>query len=195
MTATLGSFEAPERMYTMNWYHEPPYWHVDGDRLTLTTAPQTDFWRSQDGATVRDDGHFQAQPIRGDFLAQVKVIGAYRDLYDQAGLMLRLDERTWLKCGIEFYEAAQHVSAVVTRDYSDWSLASLPPNSSALWLRLKRQGADIQIHFSLDGSTYHLLRHAYFPPTEQVLVGVMAASPQGSGFQVHFEGFSTSLQR
>lgn len=42
---------------------------------------------------------------------------------------------------------------------------------------------------------YHLLRHAYFPPAEQVLVGVMAASPQGSGFQVRFEGFSASLQR
>lgn len=175
----------------MDWYYEPPRWHEDGNTLTLTTAPQTDFWRSQDGATINDNGHFRAQPITGDFLAEVKVIGQYRDLYDQAGLMLRLDERTWLKCGIEFYEGAQHVSAVVTRDYSDWSLAPLSTTPAALWLRLTRQGAEIHIHYSLDGTTYLLLRHAYFPQAEQVLVGMMAASPQGSGFEVRFEGFSS----
>jgi regulation of enolase protein 1 (concanavalin A-like superfamily) len=130
------------------------------------------------------------QLVTGNFQAQVKVVGAYRDLYDQAGLMLRLDEANWLKCGIEFYEGAQYVSAVVTRDYSDWALASLPPNPAALWLRLARQGTDIQVHYSLDGATYALLRHAYFPPAEQLQIGVMAASPTGAGFEVSFEGFS-----
>ena len=33
--------------------------------------------------------------------------------------MVRLDEANWLKCGIEFVEGVQQVSAVVTRDYSD----------------------------------------------------------------------------
>ncbi|HLV98151.1 MAG TPA: DUF1349 domain-containing protein [Ktedonobacterales bacterium] len=176
----------------MDWYHEPPQWRVEGDTLTLATAPKTDFWRSPDGSTVTDNGHFWAQPVTGDFQAQVKVIGAYRDLYDQAGLMLRLDEANWLKCGIEFYEGAQHVSAVVTRGFSDWALAPLPPKPAALWLRLKRQGTDIQIHYSLDGTAYQLLRHAYFPPAERLLVGVMAASPTGTGFEVIFEGFSIS---
>jgi regulation of enolase protein 1 (concanavalin A-like superfamily) len=174
----------------MDWYHEPPHWHADDDTITLTTAPQTDFWRSPDGAIVSDNGHFLTHSITGDFLAQVKVIGHCCDLCDQAGLMLRQDERTWLKCGIEVYDGTQHVSAVVARDYSDWSLVPLPPNPTALWLRLKRQGADIHIHFSLDGVAYHLLRHAYFPPTEQELVGLMATSPQGGGFEVRFEGFS-----
>lgn len=174
----------------MDWYHEPPRWHADGDTLMLTTAPETDFWRAPDGTVARDRGHFLPQSVTGDFQAQVKVIGAYRDLYDQAGLMLRLDEANWLKCGIEFYEGAQYVSAVVTRDYSDWALAPLPPNPAALWLRLKRQGTDIQIHYSLDGAAYALLRHAYFPPAERLQVGVMAASPTGAGFEVSFEGLS-----
>jgi hypothetical protein len=177
-------------MRSMDWLHEPPRWHADGNTLTLTTAPKTDFWRSPDGATVSDNGHFWSRPITGDFQAQVKVIGAYRDLYDQAGLMLRLDDATWLKCGIEFYEGAQHISAVVTRSHSDWALAPLPPNPAALWLRLKRQGADIQIHYALDETAYTLLRHAYFPPAERLLAGVMAASPTGTGFEVRFEGLS-----
>jgi regulation of enolase protein 1 (concanavalin A-like superfamily) len=173
----------------MDWYHEPPRWQIDGDTLTLTTAPQTDFWRPPDGAAAKDNGHFWAQPVAGNFTARVKVVGAYRDLYDQAGLMLRLDDANWLKCGIELYEGRQHVSAVVTRDYSDWAVALPASQPAALWVRLKRQGTDIQIHYSLDGKLYHLLRHAYFPSAEQFQVGIMAASPQGPGFEVRFEGF------
>ena len=63
---------------------------------------------------------------------------------------------------------------------------------SASWLRLTRQSADIQIHYSLDGATYHLLRHAYFPPAAQVEIGMMAASPTGTGFDVRFEGWSVT---
>jgi regulation of enolase protein 1 (concanavalin A-like superfamily) len=190
MQLLLYVFCREVRIRAMDWYHEPPHWHADGNTLTLTTAANTDFWRSPDGATVSDSGHFLPHPITGNFQAEVKVIGAYRDLYDQAGLMLRLDDATWLKCGIEFFEGAQHVSAVVTRDYSDWALAPLPPNPTALWLRLQRQGSDVHIHYSLDGATYLLLRHAYFPATARGQVGAMAASPTGTGFEVSFEGFS-----
>jgi regulation of enolase protein 1 (concanavalin A-like superfamily) len=130
----------------MDWYQEPPQWRAEGNALSMTTGPQTDFWRAPDGSAIANNGHFWAQPVSGDFQAQVKFSGTYRDQYDQAGLMLWLDEANWLKCGIEFYEGAQHVSVVVTRRFSDWALAPLPPNPAALWLRLKRQGTDIQIH-------------------------------------------------
>ncbi len=178
----------------MNWHHEPPHWRVDGDTLIVTTGPKTDFWRAPDGTVVADSGHFRAQPINGDFEAQVKLTGDYRDLYDQAGLLLWLDEANWLKCGIELYDGAQQVSAVVTRGFSDWALTRLPTNPDALWLRLKRHGADIQVQYSLDGTVYYLLRHAYFPPTPQVSIGMMAASPTGTGFEARFEDFRLTEQ-
>ncbi len=174
----------------MNWYHEPPHWRVDGDMLIVTTAPKTDVWRAPDGTVVADNGHFRAQAINGDFQAQVKLTGDFHDLYDQAGLMLWLDEANWLKCGIELYEGAPQVSAVVTRSFSDWGLAPLPDKTDALWLRLKRRGADVQVHYSFDGTNYLQLRHAYFPPAKEVLIGLMAASPTGAGFEARFEGFN-----
>jgi regulation of enolase protein 1 (concanavalin A-like superfamily) len=174
----------------VNWYHEPPCWQADGDILVVTTAPKTDVWRAPDGTVIADNAHFRAQPISGDFEAQVKLIGDFHDLYDQAGLMLRLDEANWIKCGIELYDGAPQVSAVVTRSFSDWGLAPLPAKTGALWLRLKRRGADIQVHYSLDGTNHLLLRHAYFPPAAEVLIGLMAASPTGAGFEVRFDRFS-----
>src|SRR5438132_821474 len=109
----------------MNWYNEPPTWDIQGNKITIQTAPKTDFWRLTAGGYITDSGHFYYQRQDGDFRATVKFSGTYQALYDQAGLMVRLNETTWMKCGIEFIEGAQHVSAVVTREYSDWSIVAL----------------------------------------------------------------------
>lgn len=172
------------------WHNEPSAWQADGDRLTLITGPKTDFWRTTHYDFVRDTGHFRSQQATGDFVAEVKVIGAYASLYDQAGVMVRLDDMTWLKCGIELVDGVQQVSAVVTRAFSDWSVVPLPANPPALWLRLTRRGPAIEIHYSLDGTRFDLLRMAYLSPAATLRVGPMAASPEGPGFQVTFEGFT-----
>ena len=115
----------------------------------------------------------------------MKVIGQYATLYDQAGLMVRVDETTWIKCGIEYVDGVQHVSAVVTRDFSDWSVVPLPSNPEAIWLRLTRTGSAIEISYALDGSRYTLLRLAYLAEAEPLQIGVMCAAPQGEGFSGH----------
>jgi len=120
----------------------------------------------------------------------VKFSGEYTDLYDQAGLMVRVDKAHWIKCGIEFVEGVQHVSAVVTRDYSDWSVVPLLQKPSALWLRVTRKGSTIEVHYSLDGDHYSLLRVAHLAAAETVHVGLMCASPEGSGFSTTFEGLT-----
>ena len=112
----------------MRWYNEPKTWAATGDTITVTADRTTDFWRKTHYGFIKDDGHFYYQERTGDFRCDVKVIGQYATLYDQAGLMVRVDETTWIKCGIEFVDGIQHVSAVVTRDFSDWSVVPLPGN-------------------------------------------------------------------
>ena len=55
----------------------------------MTVSGGTDFWRKTHYGFIRDNGHFGYVAVQGDFSAEVKVMGGYRDLYDQAGLMLR----------------------------------------------------------------------------------------------------------
>ena len=104
--------------------------------------------------------------------------------------MVRVDAETWLKCGIEFVEGVQYVSAVVTRGFSDWSVVPLPGSPAALWLRLVRTGPAIEISYALDGSNYTMLRLTYLTEAERVQVGPMCAAPQGPGFPATFEQFS-----
>src|SRR3990170_1389720 len=105
----------------MQWYNEPEDWLGDDRQLQMTLAPGTDFWRITHYDFIRDSGPFFFTEANGDFEAAVKVSGVYRELYHQAGLMIRIDEENWVKTGIEYVDGVQQVSAVVTRTVSDWS--------------------------------------------------------------------------
>lgn len=178
----------------MEWHCEPPAWTDDNGVITVTTAHGSDFWRMTHYGFVRDNGHFYFDRLAGDFVAEVKVTGAYAALYDQAGLMVRLDEANWIKTGIEYVDGVQQISAVVTRDYSDWSIVPAPQNPPSLWVRLTRQGDTVEIHTSFDGQTFTMRRLAWFPPAQTVQVGIMACSPDGPGFTARFEDFSVRPQ-
>ena len=174
----------------MQWLNEPAGFKQEGGRITVRSAPQTDFWRVTHDGGLRDSGHFYYQTVSGDFTVTVMFSGEYRDLYDQAGLMLRVDAAHWVKCGVEFTDGQQNASAVVTRDFSDWSIVPLPGSPPALWLRVVRTGVTVEVSYSLDGAAYTMLRQAYFTDRPSVDVGLMIASPIGDGFTAVFEDFT-----
>jgi regulation of enolase protein 1 (concanavalin A-like superfamily) len=173
----------------MQWLNQPATWQQRDDSIHVHVEPGTDFWRTTHYGFIRDNGHVYYDVVGGDFIATAKITGDYRDLYDQAGLMVRIDAEHWVKTGIEFVHGIQYVSAVVTNRYSDWSVAPLAQNPPAIWLRLIRKAEAVEIFYSMDGATYTLLRIAYLLPSAESMVGVMCAAPDGKGFDVRFDGF------
>jgi uncharacterized protein len=174
----------------MQWYNEPAAWEARAGSLQVTTSPKSDFWRKTHYGFTRDNGHFYYQEVHGDFVIECQILGGYEALYDQAGLMLRVDEENWIKTGIEYFDEKQHASAVVTRDFSDWSVTPLEGSPSRFWMRVIRKADAVEIFYSLDGVNYQLLRLAYLVPSPMTQVGIMCASPEGTGFTVTFENFS-----
>jgi regulation of enolase protein 1 (concanavalin A-like superfamily) len=174
----------------MLWLNPPPAWQRDGNTIDVTTGAATDFWRRTHYGFIRDNGHFGYEVVEGDFVIEVKVSGQYRELYDQAGIMLRSDATHWIKTGIEYVGGIQYVSAVVTNEFSDWAVAPLPQNPPSIWLRVTRQAEWIEVQYALDGTNYTLLRLAYLPPAASMMAGIMCAAPDGSGFDVRFEGLT-----
>ena len=174
---------------SMQWFNEPAAWEARSGSLQVTTAPKSDFWRKTHYGFTRDSGHFYFQEIHGDFEVEIRINGGYEALYDQAGLMLRVDEENWIKTGIEYFDNRQHASAVVTREFSDWSVAPLGSNPPSIWLRVIRKAEAVEIFYSLDGQNYTLLRVCYLVPSAVTQVGPMCASPDGPGFDVTFEDF------
>ncbi|MBF2090252.1 MAG: DUF1349 domain-containing protein [Synechococcales cyanobacterium K32_A2020_035] len=172
----------------MQWLNEPPEWSYSGHRLIVKTAPKTDFWRTTHYGFIRDTGHFYFDTFSTDFVMEVGIRGNYTDLYDQAGIMLRIDENHWIKTGIEFVDGMQNLSAVVTHDYSDWSMMPLPYPPDVLHLRVERRQEAIHIAYRDDTSEYKLFRLTYLPG-DTMQAGIMCASPDGNGFEASFEGF------
>jgi regulation of enolase protein 1 (concanavalin A-like superfamily) len=174
---------------TMNWYNEPKKWKLDSGKIKITTDPQTDFWRTTFYKYITDNGHFYYEEQKGDFEATVKITGSYKDLYDQAGLMIRTDSSNWVKSGIEFVNGSINISAVFTRQFSDWSVIARPDAPRTIWLKLKRKNDSVELSFSLNGKDYEMQRLGYFPPKVPAKIGIMAATPEGKGFEVAFENF------
>jgi uncharacterized protein len=173
----------------MHWLNEPAHWSHSDSQIVVKTDPKTDFWRITHYGFIRDSGHFYWDAIATDFDVEVKIRGAYKDLYDQAGLMIRADAEHWIKTGIEYVDGVKNLSAVVTNTYSDWSITPLPSTTVELQLRAERRNEAIQIFYLNHESRYTLSRMAYLPTSNPLQVGVMAASPDGDGYEVIFDHY------
>jgi regulation of enolase protein 1 (concanavalin A-like superfamily) len=180
-------------MTGMEWLNEPPAWREEAGALHIMTGERTDFWRRTHYGFIRDDGHARLIQAEGDFAAEVAFRGAYSELYDQAGLMLRLDAENWIKAGIEFVSGRRMLSVVVTREVSDWSTMPCPSDADWIRLRLTRIGSAVHVHWAeaIEPASWRMLRLAFFPEG-QAGVGPMCCSPQRAGFEASFRGFAIS---
>ncbi|MFA8435258.1 MAG: DUF1349 domain-containing protein [Marinifilaceae bacterium] len=173
----------------MQWFNEPTNWKVKNDKLTMEVTPQSDYWRITHYGFTVDDGPFYYTTRGGEFEAQVKITGDYKTRFDQMGLMLRIDEKHWIKTGIEYVDGVYNFSTVVTNDYSSWSVVVLKEKPRSIWIKAIRKVDAVEIYYSLDGEKYVMSSLAYFPQQKPAMVGMMAASPDGDGFEAVFEDF------
>lgn len=173
----------------MNWFNEPEKWEIKNNSLSMSVTPQSDYWRiSHYGFTV-DDAPFYYTTYGGEFEAKVKISGNYKARFDQMGLMLRTDKEHYIKAGIEFVDGKYNLSTVVTHGTSDWSVITLDKIPSEVWIKAVRRLDAVEVFYSFDDKNYTMMRNAYLQDNTPVMVGLMAACPDGKGFTAVFEGF------
>jgi regulation of enolase protein 1 (concanavalin A-like superfamily) len=171
----------------MSWLNAPASANYTEGVLHVRSSGKTDFWRKTFYGYINDNGHFMYLPVTGDFMFQTRVEGNYSALYDQAGLMVRLDEKHWMKCGTELVENKRWASVVFTHDFSDWSTMEDLTQRGAVYWRVVRQKDSIEARCSLDGEKFVTVRQGYFPAQQKVMVGVMCCAPEGQGFDATFD--------
>lgn len=168
------------------WLNAPADWAFENGVLRVNTGERTDFWRHTHYGFVRDEGHFWHFPAPEVFTASLTFDGDYETLYDQAGLMLRVDQENWIKCGIEHSDGMTNFSIVVTRGNSDWSVIGQPLISGPQTIRLTSEKDAIIAHFLTPGGNWQLMRVADFPTSDKARIGPMACSPKRAGFTARF---------
>jgi len=175
----------------VEWLNEPSKWSSDGTTFNVTADASTDFWRvTGEGVdAVRDNGHLYGEVVAGDFDLSVQVRGGYNDQYDQAGVMVRVDDRQWFKTGIEYLDGRPRYSTVVTLEYSNWMITEVPETFDHVRIRLSYRGNAVEVRRSLDDGPEDVCAHLYLPPEREKFVGIMCAAPKGAGFDARFRDF------
>ncbi|CAH0188133.1 hypothetical protein SRABI70_01438 [Pseudomonas sp. Bi70] len=172
------------------WLNRPATSAVSEHSLTMTTEQKTDFWRETHYGFTRDTGHFLGVATADGFTATIRIQGEFRSLYDQAGLMVRIDEKRWVKTGVEFTDGHAFLSTVVTDGKSDWSVSQPFKALEDFYIRVTLSNGAMRIQASRDGSFWPLLRLAPFPIADTYQVGPTACTPERSGLVVRFSEFT-----
>lgn len=155
----------------MQWFNEPEQWEIKDKSLSMQVTPQSDYWRiSHYGFTV-DDAPFYYATYGGEFEVKVKITGDYKQRFDQAGLMLRINHENYIKAGIEFVDGKYNLSAVVTHKTSDWSVITLDKAIPYVWIKAVRRLDAVEIFYSFDDKDTPLC----------VTLGYKTISPYKSG--------------
>ncbi|WP_244496566.1 DUF1349 domain-containing protein [Aureimonas ureilytica] len=172
------------------WLNEPPAHALEHGVLDLTTGPSTDFWRETHYGFTRDSGHHLGLDTSDGFTAQVRVRARFESLYDQAGLMVRLDTERWVKFGVEVSDGQAMAGSVVTDGRSDWATGPFEGDASDVWLRVSLKAGVLRLQISPDGKRWPLLRLCPFPRAERYSIGPMACTPERGGLRVRFSHWS-----
>ena len=173
----------------MQWFNEPESYTIRNGKLEMDVPAQTDYWRIAHYGFTVDDGPFLYTTVGGEFEAKIKVSGDYKVRFDQAGMMIRQDHENYVKFGIEFVEGKFNISAVVTHNTSDWSVIELKEPIPFLWLKAVRRLDAIELYYSFDDKEYTMMRTLWMQDNCPLMVGPVAACPDGQGFKAVFSHF------
>lgn len=177
------------------WLNEPVRWRLGPDGLAVVTDHATDFWRQTYCGFTRHSGHVFGQEAAGGFTATVRVQARYESLYDQAGLMVLVDDENWVKAGIELSDDEALLGSVLTLGRSDWAVGTFGGDPSDFWIRVTVDGGVLRIQAAADGRRWPLVRLCPFPLAERYVVGPMCCTPERAGLEVLFSEFAVTPPR
>jgi hypothetical protein len=172
------------------WLNEPPAWQLDGPDLLVAAAEGSDFWRTTSYGFVHDSGHALLTDLPVGAAVEVAFVAELPEQFDQAGVLVRAGEDTWIKAGLERSDGELQLGAVVTRGPSDWSLSPAPSWAGAVVTVRASRGPDaVTLRARCGGGPWQLVRLAPLSAAGPVGAGPLVSAPSRAGLTVRFTGF------
>ncbi|WP_433529713.1 DUF1349 domain-containing protein [Micromonospora sp. CA-263727] len=155
--------------------------------LSVEPAEGSDLWRHTSYGFVHDDAPALLAPFPPGTAVEVDFRLAWTEQFDQAGVLVRVDDRNWVKAGVEVSDGSPQVGAVVTREVSDWSVAPVPDWAGReVTVRVSRAGDALTVRARVAGEPWRLVRLAPLDPDVEAAAGPYCCSPSRAGLTVHF---------
>ena len=194
----------PNPLADADWLNRPAVCTSSDDEVTITTEPGTDFWQRTFYGFRASNAPAALLEVTGNVTFSVRVRADYQQRYDQAGVVVWLDEENWFKASVEHEDAngGRLGSVLTNHGQSDWATRDVPALTQ-VWLRLSRRGPDFRLeartgsdweqlrifHVAALGATDPTWGHlpATAVPAAPVRLGVYACSPEDSTFTATFD--------
>ncbi|MDZ5444778.1 DUF1349 domain-containing protein [Micromonospora sp. 4G57] len=172
------------------WLNPPVRAAESAGGLLVEPAEGSDFWRHTSYGFVHDDGSALLAPFPAGSAVEVSFQLDYAEQFDQAGVLVRVDERCWTKAGVEVSDGRPQLGGVVTREVSDWSVAPVPEWSGReVTVRVSRSGDALTVRARAAGEPWRLVRLAPLEPGAEASAGPFCCSPTRGGLIVRFTGW------
>jgi hypothetical protein len=186
----MSEFMLPGIPGALQWTHAPVAWQInDGGGMTITAGPETDLFNDPAGNPPKDNVPSALfTPPDANFLLSAKVRVGFASAYDAGVLQVREAEHLWGKLCFEVSPQGQPmVVSVVTHGLSD-DCNSVLITGDEVYLRVSHKGQAYAFHYSLDGRTWHFVRHfALSGQANQALrAGFASQAPTGRQCQATF---------
>jgi len=212
-TAGVASFSSPD----LKWLNDPTMWLVspsapsdeegaggsyhitqDGAELHISAPCKKDFWSKTfyTPLLVKSDASALVYSVPDGIEVSVKVDFDFvpKTQFDQAGLLVFIDQDHWVKCGIEYCDGSPRLYVVVCNYFSDWS--TQPWGSTSASLKIHKVNQSVVEAAPIGSSDYNFVRIAHLScgAESQRLpwqVGPYAACPIAqNGCKAVFRNFS-----
>lgn len=108
------------------WLNQPREVTLEAGEMVVAASPGSDFWRDSADRVSADTGHALLRRFGPGDVVEVSFMLDFCHALDQAGILVRSSERSWIRAGVEVCDGVAQVGAVVTDDESDWSMAPVP---------------------------------------------------------------------
>ena len=177
------------------WLRQPAASSIDGEGLTITAGPRTDWFADPGGGTpVLNAPALVGRPPDDEFTLAARVRVEAVAMFDAGVLFVHADDETWAKLCLERSpEGEPTIVSVVTRGVSD-DCNSETIETDEAWFRLARRGKELAFHVSANGRRWDLVRH-FALPAGDLKVGFAAQSPTGSGCRATFTEIAYANRR
>lgn len=173
-----------EALENFEWYNDPENVRFDDDAMVIYAKNNTDFWQSAQHGINKDNGHFFFCREKGDFVLSLKWHIHQMERFSQCGMMLRCDERNWVKASLMNEVSGRNVimSAMTINGHSDCVSFAVEKDISEIWFKLQRHLDDYMLTYSIDGVKFVPLRTFYLKSYEDVKAGAYMANPSDKEF-------------
>jgi regulation of enolase protein 1 (concanavalin A-like superfamily) len=173
----------------MVWMNDPERFIINKKEVFIETSPYTSLWSRTYFKTVSSNAPILVLPVEKNFTFSAKVSYTFKEVNDQAGIVVYANENNYLKaCVLRYNNKLNLLSTTLTHHgYSDMACREIGEGINTMYFRLSHRDGDFLVENSFDGVHYKQMRLFHLRMREgQFNIGVYACSPNDSSFDSKF---------